>query len=189
MARRIPLKQQRFVANYILLGGNGVRAVFASGYRQGYDSARVTASRLLTKANVINEIEKHAAKAQMKAEEVLEELSAVAQTGVEKVTTADKLKALELLGKFHKLFTDRTETVDLTENEKEKARIYLADEVKRIRLKYPDDVDAAEEQIAQFKALQADRSDPSYNPLLDYTKHPENWPPLEQTPQVVEGEQ
>lgn len=187
MARRTTLKQRRFVANYILLGGNGVRAVFASGYRQGYDSARVTASRLLTKPNVINEIEQHAVKAKLKADEVLEELSEIAQTGVEKVTTADKLKALELLGKFHKLFTDRTETVDRTEFEARKS--FLDTELNRLRSVHADDDDAYRVSVRQLQHLFTDASDPAYDPLLDYTKHPENWPDVTVEPTEVKGVQ
>ena len=56
------------------------------------------------------------AKAKITADEVIEELSDIAKSKVDNYSESAKLKALELSGKFHKLFTDRTETLDLTQH-------------------------------------------------------------------------
>lgn len=114
MNGRLPFKQRKFIANYILLAGNGSQAVIAAGYKQTYGSARVTACRLLTKANVMAEIESHVRKAKLDANQVIEELSDIAQTSTI-IDGNQRLRALELLGKFHKLFTDRIESTDLTQ--------------------------------------------------------------------------
>jgi hypothetical protein len=114
--RRLPFKQRKFVANYILQGGNGTKAVFAAGYVQGYNSARVTACRLLAKANVMSEIESHVQKSRLNADQVIEELSGIAQVKTE-IDGNQRLKALELLGKFHKLFVDKVESTDTSERD------------------------------------------------------------------------
>jgi hypothetical protein len=111
MSLQLPFKQRKFVANYILLGGNGVKAVYAAGYQQGYFAAGVTAHRLLKKAKVMAEIESHVRKAKLNADDVINELSDIAQVKTD-IDGNQRLKALELLGKFHKLFVDRVESTD-----------------------------------------------------------------------------
>lgn len=113
---RLPFKQRKFLANYILLNGNGVKAVYAAGYQQGYFAAGVTAHRLLKKAKIVAEIEKHFQKSKMSADGVIQELSEVAQVQTP-IDANQKLKALELLGKFHKLFVDKIETTDTSERD------------------------------------------------------------------------
>ena len=53
--------------------------------------------------------------AKMSADEVLERLTKVARAEVD-FKGSDVVKAAELLGKGHKLFVDRTESVDLTQH-------------------------------------------------------------------------
>jgi len=113
MSQRLHYRHRQFLANYILLAGNGVQAVYAAGYKQGYDSACVTASRLLRNAKVASELEKHANKAAMSADSVISELSGIAQVDTP-IDGNQRLKALELLGKFHKLFVDRSESSVVT---------------------------------------------------------------------------
>jgi phage terminase small subunit len=108
---RLPLKQKKFVANYILLAGNGAQAVLAAGYNQTYGAARVTAHRLLTKANVMAEIESHVKKAKLNADQVIEELSDIAQTPVE-IDAPAKMKALDLLTKIYGMQTQKVEQVN-----------------------------------------------------------------------------
>lgn len=177
----LTLKQARFVHYYIKTGGNGYKAAKFAGYNGRMNVLAAIASENLTKPKVASELKRRMSKV-LTSNEVLEKLSDVADSQVEKVTTADKLKALELVGKFHKLFTDRTETVDLTAQESHRA--YIANEVQRLRLAHSDDDEAYHAAIAQLRAQFIDASDPTYDPLLDYTKHPENWPPVE-SQQVV----
>ena len=101
-------RRRRFAHEYVKNGFNGVQAIYAAGYNQGYESACVEASRLLRNAKVKAIVEDSLKKAQMSADEVLDELAVVARTET-KIDGAQKLKALELLGKGHKLFTDKVE--------------------------------------------------------------------------------
>lgn len=89
------------------------------------------------------------------------------------------------LGKFHKLFTERTETVDLTETEKHKT--VIANEIHRLRLRFADDDLAFEAEVARLRVMNSDQTDPAYDPLLDYTKHPENWPEVKAQDVVADG--
>lgn len=102
-------RRRKFATEYIKNGFNGVQAVFAAGYRQGYDSACVEASRLLRNAKVQQIIERHLQMSKLSADEVIERLTEVANAEVSEIKASDKLKALELLGKFHKLFTDKVD--------------------------------------------------------------------------------
>jgi phage terminase small subunit len=52
------VKQERFVDFYILLNGNGVKAVESAGYEGDNATLRATASRLLTNNNILALIEK-----------------------------------------------------------------------------------------------------------------------------------
>lgn len=127
-AGRLTPKQQLFVESYIgVANGNGTEAARLAGYKGTSDSLKVTASRLLTNANVASLVDRRLATAKrcMSADEVLEHLTDVAeapwrdfcdvQLGEDGETLSvrmrltDKLKALELLGKRHKLFIDRVE--------------------------------------------------------------------------------
>ncbi len=155
-------RHERFCREY-LTDLNGTRAAIAAGYAK--KSAKVTASRLLTNANVqalLAELtKKHADKLDLSAEKVLSELSStgfsnmldylkITKEGVAyvdlsnltqeqavaiqeitvdeyvegkgkdarkvkrtKFKLADKIRALELLGKYLKLFTERVEVTGL----------------------------------------------------------------------------
>lgn len=62
-------KERKFCFKYFELNLNGTRAAIAAGYAE--KSARVTASRLLTKANIRAEIERYLSEQAMGANEVL----------------------------------------------------------------------------------------------------------------------
>lgn len=170
MRAALPFKQKKFVANYILLAGNGTQAVQASGYKQTYGSLRVTACRLLTKPNVMSEIESHVQKAKLDANQVIEELSGIAQVQTP-IDGNQRLKALELLGKFHKLFVDRTETVTSTDNSP--VQIALARRISKISQKTGENPELVEESL-QIEL--SDKNDEDYSAELDASVHPEVWP-------------
>lgn len=130
MNKRTPTdRQQRFIMAY--LGEArcvGVRAAKLAGYEGTDESLRVTAARLLANANVRARIDEVLQAEALSAAEVLRELTAVAtaptthfmqviqpadeESGQPMMVRQDygaKVKSLELLGKFHKLFTDKTE--------------------------------------------------------------------------------
>lgn len=91
--------------------GNGTQAAIAAGYAKG--SAHVTASRLLRDAKVRRAIEERV-KADphvMDREQIQNLLSAIAEGRGRWILAKlrDRLKALELLGKSQKVFTDRVE--------------------------------------------------------------------------------
>lgn len=54
-------------------------------------------------------------------------------------------------------------------------RSFVEAELKRLRSVTADDY-AYAASVRQFQSLFTDTTDPAYDPLLDYTKHPENWP-------------
>ena len=105
-------RHDRFAREYIK-DLNGPRAAIAVGYAK--KNAKVTASQLLTKPNVKALVakltKKKAVKLDLSAEKVLSELGKTAFAPVKrvKITTTEKLKALELLGKYLKLFTETIE--------------------------------------------------------------------------------
>lgn len=112
----LSLKQQKFIDAYLgAANGNGTKAAQLAGYRGSPQTLKAVASENLTKPDIARGVKKRL-KAAMTADEVLQELSDVASADCdEPVRVSDKLKALELMGKHHKLFTDKVETneVDL----------------------------------------------------------------------------
>lgn len=94
-----PVKRmERFVDHYLANGGNGSKAALAAGYAK--DSARVTASRLLAKANVRAMIQAKAAPAverlQLSRERVIHEVAKLTHAEVESAKFYDEHGALKL---------------------------------------------------------------------------------------------
>ena len=115
-------KQKRFADEYII-SGNATQAAIKAGYSK--KTARFVGAENLTKPNIKNYIDERLAKLESKrianAQEVLEYLTGVMR-GDEKEevmteygvsyrepSVKDKLKAAELLGKRHALFTEKQE--------------------------------------------------------------------------------
>jgi phage terminase small subunit len=119
-------KLERFVDEYFINGMNATKAAIAAGYSK--KSASTIAAENMQKPHVRARIEERLAqmdkKRIMQAEEVLEHLTRIAlgqekeqvlmgigkgaetKTHVE-VSAKDRIKALELLGKAHAVFTDK----------------------------------------------------------------------------------
>lgn len=99
-------RQRMFVAEYAK-DRNATQAAIRAGYSAR--SARVTSTRLLAnaaiRAAVDEKLAEAASAAGMSAAEVLRTVAGIARNGDSK--DADRLKALELIGKHHKLWTER----------------------------------------------------------------------------------
>jgi phage terminase small subunit len=114
-------KQRLFVESYLSNGFNATEAARAAGYKQPHSQG----PRLLENVGVSAVIEARLNEAKMTADEVLRELGEIARApwknfvevkyGEEGeilnccMRLTDKLKALELVGKHHKLFTEKHE--------------------------------------------------------------------------------
>lgn len=97
-------KQQAFVRAYLgSAHGNATKAAIAAGYSER--SAHVQGCELLKHPKVREAIDKRAEKADITAESILQELRSVAFAQVD-LKGSDKLKALDLLGKYRKLWND-----------------------------------------------------------------------------------
>lgn len=123
--RKLPPKQVLFVKEY-LVDFVGAQAAIRAGYAP--KNARITAAKLLTSPNiqaaVKEETDKRAARIEISQDWVLKRLKRVAkrcledipvtdregnEIGVYKFEAAGANKALELIGKHLKMFTDKVE--------------------------------------------------------------------------------
>jgi len=111
--KALSVKQEKFVDAYLgEAAGNGTKAAQLAGYRGSPQTLKSVASENLTKPDIAKEVKKRL-KTVMTSEEVLGELSEIASAECcEPVRVGEKIKALELMGKHHKLLTDRIETVE-----------------------------------------------------------------------------
>ncbi len=104
-----PERARSFAHKFVTNGFNATQAVLDLGLTNNPNSAGVTGHRLLRNAKTVKAIEDHLMSAKMDANEVLERLTEIARKQAE-FKGSDIVKANELLGKGHKLFTDRVET-------------------------------------------------------------------------------
>lgn len=106
---RLTRKQEAFINEYCITL-NATQAAIKSGYAP--KNANNTGAENLAKPYIKKEIDKRlkekASKNNITADFVLNEIRAIAFDTNNK--TNDRLKALELLGKYLKLFTDKVET-------------------------------------------------------------------------------
>jgi phage terminase small subunit len=122
MANGTSLKHQRFIDAYLgPAKGNGTEAARVAGYA----TPRQEAHRLLTNAAIRARIDERLLAESLSSAEVLAELTAIARAPWKnfiiertdykgevidsRLDLGDKVKALELLGKHHKLFTEKVE--------------------------------------------------------------------------------
>lgn len=120
--RSLTTKQRLFVEAY-LVNPNATEAAIKAGYSE--KTAYSQGQRLLKNVEIAESLQARVEEAAMSANEVLKELTDIGRADwrefVEirydkdgKVIDAtlrlgDKIKSLELIGKYHKLFTDKTE--------------------------------------------------------------------------------
>lgn len=110
------LRAPKFAHKYTANGFNAGQAVLDIGWTTNPDSAYVIGHRLLRTVKAQQIINKHMESAKADADEVLSNLTRIARTEV-KFTGSDVVKANELLGKGHKLFTDRVESENINHND------------------------------------------------------------------------
>jgi phage terminase small subunit len=112
-------RQRLFVRHYIATL-NATEAYKRAGYTASTDNvAAVEGHKLLRKPNVAEAVaegvEEKMSKADISAERILDELASIAFLTPEQLDALksikgnEKMRALELLGKYHTLFTDRIE--------------------------------------------------------------------------------
>jgi phage terminase small subunit len=102
----LSIKQLAFVNEYMKCM-NATQAYMRVYPKSSYEAANANSARLLSNTIVKAEIEKRMKANTMSANEVIAGISSVAFAP--DVKTSDRLRAFELLGKFHKLFTDKFE--------------------------------------------------------------------------------
>lgn len=105
-------KQQAFVSEYVRNCGNGLQACKVAGYSGSDKVLGVQASKLLKNGSILLALEKEkeimmnrGGNRVLSADEVLAGLTTIAVNMDCK--PSERLKALELLGKYHALFTDK----------------------------------------------------------------------------------
>lgn len=101
-------KQQLFVEAYLgAANANATEAARIAGYKQPHSQG----SRLLENVEIRSRVSERVSEVGMTATEVLTELAAVGRIPYNDDPKAvqNKVRALELLGKHHKLFTEKQE--------------------------------------------------------------------------------
>jgi hypothetical protein len=103
---KLTAKQQLFCEFYIgAANGNATEAARLAGYQGSDETLRAIGSQNLTKLNISELCKQRVNEVALSADKVLAELSEIALSKVEE--TRDRLTALQLLGKYHKLFSER----------------------------------------------------------------------------------
>ncbi len=126
MKNELTQRQRLFVEAYIgPCGGNARESARAAGYSGDDNTLSQRGFELMRNPKVAELIGGRVEEAVMRANEVLSELSAIAkadwqnfleirrdregETIAATLKLSDKIKALELVGKYHKLFSDRVD--------------------------------------------------------------------------------
>lgn len=103
-------KQELFVNAYLgEAKGNATEAARLAGYGGNDVTLASVGMENLRKPQIAALVEKRTSEAAMSAAEVLQKLSEIANRQGADIATRDQIKALELIGRHHKLFTDRIE--------------------------------------------------------------------------------
>ena len=118
--KALTIKQQLFV-NYFCIDFNGTKAAILAGYSE--DSAALIASENMRKPYIKAEIEYRLkfimGEIEIDAVSIAREIAGMAFENIHEAESimkpSEKLKALELLGRYHQMFVDRVETVTIDE--------------------------------------------------------------------------
>ncbi len=106
----ITAKQARFLDEY-LVDMNATQAAIRAGYAP--KNAKVTACRLLTKANICAELKRRReslqAQSELTAVSVLKALEGLYEIALKKSKLGDAIRAVELIGKHLGMFTGKIE--------------------------------------------------------------------------------
>ena len=105
--KELTTKQRLFVEAY-LANPNATEAARRAGYAGNDLTLAQVGAENLRKPYIADLLEERVTEAAMSSDEVLAELAYIAK-GDYVTYKGDKLKALELVGKYHKLFTDKVE--------------------------------------------------------------------------------
>ena len=178
-------RQRLFAAEYIKNGKIGVQAVFAAGYKQGYNAACVTACRLLRNNKVRSmieaPIEKAIIAAELTEERVKKEIASIAFSHVKEIDSTAKMKGLDLATKVLGMQSSKLETVDLTQHSATESALLKSINSASKR----DDIQPEQAAIQLFQALSDDPA------LCDLSTWPEQYRGaiqsyLQQSEQVTE---
>jgi phage terminase small subunit len=123
---KLTTKQQLFIEAYLgEAKGNGTAAARIAGYKGNDKQLGVMASQNLAKPSIASRVRARVESAAMNANEVLQELALVAKLPHQDdpKSVQNKVRALELLGKHHKLFTDKVEHSGSIDINKVKAEV------------------------------------------------------------------
>ncbi len=103
-------KQKLFALAYLgEANGNATEAARLAGYRGNDVTLASVGLENLRKPQISALIEARLSEAAMSGLDILRRLTGIARREGDDVTVKDQLRALELLGKHHKLFVDRVE--------------------------------------------------------------------------------
>jgi hypothetical protein len=103
---KLTAKQQLFCEFYIgEANGNATESARLAGYKGSDETLRAIGSQNLTKPNISDACRERVNDVALSANKVLSELSEIALDKSE--ATRDRIAALQLLGKYHKLFSER----------------------------------------------------------------------------------
>lgn len=105
--KKLTYKQQLFVEAY-LSNPNATEAARVAGYKGNDVTLGAVGAENLKKPQIALAVKKRIENAVMSADEVLAELAEIAK-GDYQSYRGDKIRSLELIGKYHKLFVDKSE--------------------------------------------------------------------------------
>jgi phage terminase small subunit len=144
METKLTQRQRLFVEAY-LVNPNGREAARAAGYSGDDNTLSTRAFELMRNPKIAELIGVRVEEAVMRSNEVLSELSAIAKADWQDflevrrdkdgeiisatLKLADKIKSLELLGKYHKLFSERVDLNVQTGGWREEAQKYGLSEI------------------------------------------------------------
>lgn len=121
----LSLRHQTFLSEYVQNGFNASKAYQAVYEDSSEDAARKSASRLMTREDIQKALAERVQA--ISPDYVLSEIQSI---GDKAIRPSDKLRAMELLGKYHALFKETNQNLNLNAQ-------LTADELQAIRQKLP----------------------------------------------------